>query len=110
WEDLDFEQLKQAVYDHTWDVCSALSSQGTPADMIQVGNEIQNGMLWPDGDAKHFDNRADLIKKGYRAVKDCSSATKVMLHIADGGDNKLARWWFDNITRREVPFDVIGIS
>jgi len=33
-----------------------------------------------------------------------------MLHIADGGDNKLARWWFDNITGREVPFDVMGIS
>lgn len=110
WKDLDFEQLKQAVYNHTFDVCSGLSNQGTPADMVQVGNEIQNGMLWPDGDAKHFDNLADLIKEGYRAVKDCSSATKVMLHIADGGDNKLARWWFDNITCREVPFDVIGIS
>jgi arabinogalactan endo-1,4-beta-galactosidase len=33
-----------------------------------------------------------------------------MLHIAEGGDNDLARWWFGNITRREVPFDVIGIS
>ena len=33
-----------------------------------------------------------------------------MLHIAEGGDNEMARWWFDNITRREVPFDVIGVS
>ena len=50
------------------------------------------------------------LKEGYQAVKDCSSSTLVMLHIAEGGDNDLARWWFDNITRREVPFDVIGIS
>ena len=42
--------------------------------------------------------------------KDCSDSTQVMLHIAEGGDNELARWWFGNITRLEVPFDVIGIS
>jgi len=43
-------------------------------------------------------------------VKDCSPSTLVMLHIAEGGDNDLARWWFDNMTRRDVPYDVIGIS
>ena len=78
--------------------------------MAQVGNEINAGMLWPDGDYNHFDNLAELLKAGHRAVKDCSPSTLVMLHIAEGGDNDLARWWFDNITRRAVPFDVIGIS
>lgn len=110
WQDYDFEQLKQAVYDHTYDVCSALVVQGTPPEIIQVGNEINSGMLWPDGDYNHFDNLAALLKEGQRAVKDCSPSTLVMLHIAEGGDNDLARWWFDSITRREVPFDVIGIS
>ena len=110
WKDLDFDQLKQAVYDHTYDVCSSLVSQGTPPDMVQLGNEINAGMLWPDGDYNHFDNLAALLKEGNRAVKDCSPSTLVLLHIAEGGDNEMARWWFDNITRREVPFDVIGIS
>ncbi len=110
WKDLDFEQLKQAVYEHTYDVCSSLAVQGTPPEMVQVGNEINSGMLWPDGDYNHFDNLAALLREGYRAVKECSPSTQVMLHIAEGGDNDLARWWFDNITRREVPFDVIGIS
>lgn len=110
WKDFDFEQLKQALYDHTYDVCHSLVLQGTPPDMVQVGNEINAGMLWPDGDYNHFDNLAALLKAGYQAVKDCSSSTLVMLHIAEGGDNAMARWWFDSITRREVPFDVIGIS
>ena len=110
WKDRDFEQLKKAVYDHTFDVCSSLVAQGTPPDMVQVGNEINAGLLWPDGDYNHFDNMAALLKEGYRAVKDSSPSTLVMLHIAEGGDNDLARWWFDNITLREVPFDVIGIS
>jgi arabinogalactan endo-1,4-beta-galactosidase len=113
WENLEFEQLKQALYDHTFDVCSSLVEQGTPPDMVQVGNEINAGMLWPDGhtyDPPNWDNLAALLIAGYEAVKACSPETQVMLHIAEGGDNELARWWFDNITRRDVPFDVIGIS
>jgi arabinogalactan endo-1,4-beta-galactosidase len=113
WKDYDFEQLKKAVYDHTFDVCSSLVAQGTPPDMVQVGNEINAGMLWPDGhtyDPPNWDNLAQLLIAGSNAVKACSPATEVMLHIAEGGDNELARWWFDNITRRDVPFDVIGIS
>ena len=110
WEDYDFEQLKAAVYDHTFEICDSLVVQGTPPNMVQVGNEINAGMLWPDGDYEHMDNLAALLKEGYRAVKDCSPSTLVMLHIAEGGDNELARWWFGNIVRREVPFDVIGIS
>jgi arabinogalactan endo-1,4-beta-galactosidase len=113
WEEYDFEQLKQAVYDHTFDVCSSLVAQGTPPDMVQVGNEINAGMLWPDGhtyDPPNWDNLAQLLIAGHDAVKACSPETQVMLHIAEGGDNELARWWFDSITHREVPFDVIGIS
>jgi arabinogalactan endo-1,4-beta-galactosidase len=110
WKDYDFEQLKQALYEHTFDVCNSLVMQGTPPDMVQVGNEINAGMLWPDGDYNHMDNLAALLKEGYRAVKDCSSSTLVMLHIAEGGDNDMARWWFGAMTQREVPFDVIGIS
>ncbi len=110
WEDLDVAGLEQAVYDHTFDLCSRLAAQGTPADMVQVGNEINAGLLWPDADYNHFDNLAALLTAGYRAAKDASPETRVMLHIAEGGDNEMARWFFDNLTRRDVPFDVIGLS
>lgn len=111
WEKLDFEGLKKAVYDHTLDVCSALKAQSTPPDMVQIGNEINNGMLWPDGKAEiSWDNLAALLKEGVRAVRECSPSTLVMLHIAEGGDNKQTRWWFDNAVERNVPFDLIGLS
>jgi arabinogalactan endo-1,4-beta-galactosidase len=113
WEDLDFEELKQALYDHTFDVCNSLVEQGTPPDMIQVGNEINSGILWPDGhtwNPPNWDGLAELLTTGYNAVKDCSPETLVMLHIAEGGDNEMAHWVFDNLTRWDVPFDVIGVS
>ncbi len=110
WADLPFEQLKQALYDHTYDVLSALRRQGTPADMAQVGNEINGGLLWPDGRWDQWDNLAALLTAGSHAVKAASPHTQVVLHLANGGDNGGARWWFDNATQRGVPFDLIGLS
>jgi arabinogalactan endo-1,4-beta-galactosidase len=110
WADLPFEGLRQAVYDHTYDVLSALRAQRTPADMAQVGNEINGGMLWPDGRWDNWDGLAALLTAGSTAVTAASPRTKVVLHLAEGGDNAGHRWWFDNAVSRGVPFDVIAVS
>jgi arabinogalactan endo-1,4-beta-galactosidase len=110
WASLPFDELRQALYDHTYDVLSALRAQGTPADMAQVGNEINGGLLWPDGRWDNWDGLAALLVAGSTAVKDASPSTKVVLHLAEGGNNGGHRWWFDNAVARGVPFDVIGVS
>ncbi|HYP87498.1 MAG TPA: arabinogalactan endo-1,4-beta-galactosidase [Polyangiaceae bacterium] len=113
WASHSVEQLRQDVYRHTYDVCKAMTVYGKGPDMMQIGNELNAGMLWPDGhtyDPPNWDNLAGFLTAGYQAVKACSPSTKVMLHLANGGDNGLYRWWFDNITQRNVPFDVIGFS
>src|SRR5690349_13938441 len=48
WASLSFAQLQTAVSNFTFDLCSRLRAQGTAADMVQIGNEINNGMLLPD--------------------------------------------------------------
>ncbi|HEX8630947.1 MAG TPA: glycosyl hydrolase 53 family protein, partial [Catenuloplanes sp.] len=81
WANLPFDALRKAVYDHTYDVLSALRAQGTPADMAQVGNEINGGMLWPDGRWDNWDGLAALLTAGSTAVTAASPATKVVLHL-----------------------------
>ena len=110
WNNYNVNQLRQAVYDHTYDVLNALRAQGTPADMVQVGNEINDGMLWPDGRSNNWANLAALLTSGSNAVKAVNSSTPVMLHFAEGGNNTQHRWWFDQATSRGVPFDIIGVS
>lgn len=113
WTSYTVGGLRQAVYDYTFDICHSLKAQDTPPDMIQLGNELNSGMLWPDGhtwNPPQWENLAAFLKAGYDAVKACSPDTKVMLHLANGGDNGLYRWWFDNITAQGVQFDVIGAS
>jgi arabinogalactan endo-1,4-beta-galactosidase len=111
WEHLEFPALRQAVYDFTFKVLTALKQQGTTPDMVQIGNEITNGMLWPDGRAKdHFDQFADLLKSGISAARDVDPAIKVVLHHDKGRDNRVVRRWLDNLLARGVQFDVIGLS
>jgi len=113
WANLDVAQLTSAIYAYTYRVCHAMKRHGVAPAMVQLGNELNAGMLWPDGhtwNPPHWENLAAFLKAGYQAVKDCSPETKVMLHLANGGDNGLYRWWFDNITALGVEFDVIGAS
>ncbi|MDG4769775.1 arabinogalactan endo-1,4-beta-galactosidase [Solwaraspora sp. WMMD792] len=110
WEGLAFDELRQAVYDHTYDVVAALHRQGTPPAMVQVGNEINGGMLWPDGRWDNWPGLAQLLTAGSTAVTDASPRTKVALHLAEGGNNGGHRWWFDNAVAYGVPFDVIAVS
>ena len=53
WEDLSGEALEEAVYNYTLETIKELSRNGVMPDMVQIGNEITNGFLWPDG---KFDN------------------------------------------------------
>jgi arabinogalactan endo-1,4-beta-galactosidase len=113
WAGYSTAQLTQAIYDHTYAVCNSAKVRGRGPAMIQLGNELNSGMLWPDGhtwDPPNWDNLAGFLKAGYAAVKACSPKTKVVLHLANGGDNGAFRWWFDNITSRGVQFDVIAAS
>ncbi|MFI2614820.1 arabinogalactan endo-beta-1,4-galactanase [Streptomyces sp. NPDC018584] len=110
WAAHGYSQLTKDVYDHTYDVLNALKAQGTAADMAQIGNELNGGMLWPEGSTDDWDRLAGLLKSGAQAAKAVSSGTRVALHLAEGGDSAGTRWWFDQAVSRGVPFDVIALS
>lgn len=117
WENLSFNELENAVYEYTKEILNQLVDEGISPDMVQIGNELNSGMLWPDGKSwgeggGEFDRLASLLKAGINGVSDsyASNEVKIMLHLADGGDNSLFRWWFDEIIARNVEFDVIGAS
>ena len=117
WENLTFENLTQKVYDYTAEVMKAHKAAGVVPDMVQVGNELNGGMLWPDGkswgqDGKEFERLSLLLKAGIQAVHENNSDKdiQIMLHLAEAGDNGLFRWWFDEITKHGVDYDVIGMS
>lgn len=110
WKGLPFPELKKALYDYTKKVMQELKDQGTVPDMVQIGNEINHGIVWPDGNVSNFDGLAQLVSAGTAAVKAVDPAVIMMLHVALGGQNHESVFFIDNMVARGVHFDVIGES
>jgi arabinogalactan endo-1,4-beta-galactosidase len=122
WKGMTPVQLAEAVHRHTREVLLALKAAGVTADLVQVGNEINPGMLWPWGQTwdvdpsdgvpgAQWDNLASFLTAGARAVKEVDPRTQVLLHLTNinNGIDSLT-WWFDEVVARKVPFDLIGLS
>jgi arabinogalactan endo-1,4-beta-galactosidase len=113
WRDLHGKDLEKAVSDHTRDVVSALKRQGTLPNMVQIGNEISHGMLWPDGkvwETKDWEAFCGLIKAGITGVREVDPSVRIMIHLASGGDNAKSRGFLDRILKHDVDLDIIGQS
>ncbi|MGD0346729.1 MAG: glycosyl hydrolase 53 family protein, partial [Terracidiphilus sp.] len=114
WAKLNHRQLVKQVFAYTRDTIAAFAQQGLMPDMVQAGNEITNGMLWPDGKLPdRWDQFADLLKAGIRGVRAGSLSgprPRIMIQIERSGDYDAAVSFFDSLITRHVQFDVIGLS
>ena len=123
WEGMNADQLSNAVFEYTRDTIAAFAKAGVLPDMVQVGNEIGNGMLWPLGKIRdwksketyprNWDNFARFIYAGVNGVdagRGNRPRPQIMIHVDHGGDIALTRWFFDKIRDYGIPYDTIGFS
>lgn len=111
WVGQDFATLKTSLANHTVAVLTALKNNSVTPEWVQVGNETNDGMLWPDGKAStNMSNFAQLVNAGYDAVKSVFPSAKVIVHISNGWDNSLFRWIFDGLHNNGGKYDMIGLS
>ena len=112
WQNYPVAQLKQAVYDHTTDVLTALKNNNIAPEWVQVGNKTNDGMLWPEGrlSTGGAANFAQFVEQGYQAVKAVSPATKVIVHIANGYSSGSSRYVLDALQANGAHWDVAGLS
>lgn len=111
WVNLNFSDLLNAVSNHTTSVLNALKNVSVTPEWVQVGNETNDGMLWPTAKAStNMVNYAQCINAGYDAVKAVFPNTKVIVHVSNGYDNGLFRWNIGGLLSNGAKFDVIGMS
>lgn len=110
WRGMDADQLTEAVYSYTRDTLLAMKEAGAYPDLIQVGNELTNGMLWPLGQMPNYDNLARFISAGIRGVRAVDEDMPVMIHLDNGGNGAMYRDWFDHYMERGEDFQIIGLS
>ncbi|MDQ5930150.1 MAG: arabinogalactan endo,4-beta-galactosidase [Bacteroidota bacterium] len=103
WAALSFVDLKKAVKDYTTLIMNEINP-----DIIQIGNEINGGLLFPHGDInKELAQCLSLLKAGSDAVRANSSTTKIMIHFA-GVEAAKTDWFFDKM--KVIDYDYIGLS
>ena len=113
WRGMDAEQLTEEVYSFTRDTLLAMRRAGAFPDLIQVGNELTNGMLWPQGkllECGNYDNLAKFVSAGIRAVRSLDQEIPIMIHLDNGGNAPMYRDWFDHYLERGEDFQIIGLS
>lgn len=84
WENYSVEELEQAVFDFTKDSMEALHKAGAKPTMVQVGNELSNGLLWPEGRKPGWDNITRFVNAGIRGVRVVDKSVPIMIHLDNG--------------------------
>ncbi len=119
WESISYNQLVDSIYAYTFKVIRDFDSLNVLPDMVQIGNEISGGFLWPDGEVrdtfntdKQWQQFTTLLKSAEQAVKDAvpDSSISIMIHIDWGGNNSGSKYFYNKLVSYQVPFDVIGLS
>lgn len=101
WQSANLQGLADSVYNYTKKVMQRLSPE-----FIQIGNEINGGLIWPEGAVESSTNLVTFIKRGAQAVRDTSPTSKIMIHYA-GID---ADWFYAILKNQQVDYDIIALS
>lgn len=114
WLGKSHQQLVDAVFGYTRDTIAAFRDAGVLPDMVQIGNEITNGMMWPDGKLpENWDNFAQLVYAGINGMdagRGNGRRPQIMIHIDRGADSKGTKAFLDKLNSYDIPYDVIGQS
>lgn len=114
WQGKSYSELRTLIRNFTKDSLTAMTVAGVAPTIVQVGNEITNGFLWPRGQLYGGDNSwtqfTQLVKDASTAARLAAPKAKIMIHIDRGADNGASRWFYDHLQSYGVTYDMIGLS
>ena len=108
WRDLSYDELVEKVRSYTRESLEACEEAGVLPDMVQVGNEVVGGMIWPDGRSSNMSKFAELVNAGIDGVKDVSEDIDIMVHSIS--ENSPTQWLSALINAGVERIDVFGLS
>ena len=112
WEGFNMTELSKAVADHTKETLKLLKDNSINVDWVQIGNEVNSGMLWPSGkvSGNSAGNFIQLLNAGHDAAKSVYPDTEIILHVSNGHDSGLFEWFFGLMASGGAKYDIIGMS
>ncbi|WP_424348228.1 glycoside hydrolase family 53 protein [Kocuria sp. CH-021] len=117
WATFDQKEMVAAVRSYTEDVVRAFAEQGTPVSMVQLGNEVTNGILWSWGKidqpwGEYWEGFAELHEAGVAGAIAASPASppRIMIHLHGGGDSRSVGRFLEKAQDHGMTFDVVGVT
>lgn len=109
WRGYNLEKLCDAVKRYTASVLEYLSAAGVCPDMIQPGNEISKGLLWPEGRFPEYEAACSILQSAISGIRLAAPGAKIVLHTAAEPEHEVYTSFLDNYGSR-LDYDIIGIS
>ena len=110
WEGMDIDEKCDALYDYTKDSLTQLLDEGVDVEMVQVGNEINNGMAGE----YYLPNVTQLLKSGTKAVREIADTynkdIQVVIHYTNIENNGEIDSLASNLQNNDVDYDIMGLS
>ena len=110
WEGMSADEKADALYDFTKESLTQILDAGVDVGMVQVGNEINNGM------SGETDVPAvmELLSAGSRAVREIADSygkdIRIVLHYTNIEDNEEVDTMAANLKEYGVDYDIFGLS
>ncbi|MCM1498148.1 MAG: glycosyl hydrolase 53 family protein [Clostridium sp.] len=106
WEGMEIEEKCDALAEFTTDSLTQLRDAGVDVGMVQVGNEINNGMA-----GEYFlPQVTKLLEAGCDAVRGISEDIQIVIHYTNITDNGQLDSLVSNLQNNEIDYDIIGLS
>lgn len=116
WADYGIDEMVDAVYSFTKECLQTAVREGVAPALIQVGNEITNGILWPvgkleiDGKRGNYDNFCRLIGAGCSACREICPEARIILHLERSNDKAVYQEFYTEMANHGISYDIIGAS
>ena len=110
WEGMDIEKKSDALYNFTLESLTQLLDAGVDVGMVQIGNEINNGMSGETDVA----NVRKLLTAGSKAVREAAvnsgKEILVAVHYTNIDDMKKLDTLLTGLQVKEIDYDIVGLS
>lgn len=112
WKSYNSSQMVSAVATHTKEVLNYLKNNKIDITWVQVGNEVENGMLWESGRVSGTNGYtfANYFNAGAAAVREIYPDARVILHISNSWNTDTLNWFYSLMEECKAGYDIIGLS
>ena len=110
WEGMEIEDKSEALYQFTKESLGQIIDAGAVVGMVQIGNEINNGM---SGEID-WGKRRQLMQAGSKAIRETAAETGqdilIAVHFTDVSDKEGTLAKAQKLLDKEIDYDIFAVS